>query len=39
MRFVIFCTYVIKDGRIELTLSEEFLHVEDEYMLEPFLKG
>ncbi|MEA2091837.1 MAG: hypothetical protein U9O83_05690, partial [Campylobacterota bacterium] len=39
MRFVVFCTYIIKDETIELELSEEFLHVEDEYMLDPFLKG
>ncbi len=39
MRFVVFCTYVIKDGMIEIELSDEFLHVEDEYMLDPFLKG
>ncbi|MFT5835914.1 MAG: hypothetical protein ACI9RG_000808 [Sulfurimonas sp.] len=39
MRFVVFCSYKIKDETIEIMLSEEFLHVEDEYMLDPFLKG
>lgn len=39
MRFVVFCSYTIKDKTIEITLSEEFLHVEEEYMLDPFLKG
>ncbi|WP_321777529.1 hypothetical protein [Sulfurimonas sp.] len=39
MRFVVFCSYSIKDETIEIELSEEFLHVEDEYMLDPFLKG
>ncbi len=38
MRFVVFCAYIIKDETIEIDLSEEFLHVEDEYMLDPFLK-
>nr|WP_321267830.1 hypothetical protein [uncultured Sulfurimonas sp.] len=39
MRFVVFCSYKIKDETIEIELSDEFLHVEDEYMLDPFLKG
>jgi len=39
MRFVVFCTYVINEETIELELDEEFLHVENEYMLDPFLKG
>jgi hypothetical protein len=39
MRFVVFCAYKIKEETIEIELSEEFLHVEDEYMLDPFLKG
>ncbi len=39
MRFVVFCTYNIKEETIEIELSEEFLHVEQEYMLDPFLKG
>ena len=39
MRFVVFCNYVIKDETIEIELSEEFLHVENEYMLDPFLKS
>jgi len=39
MRFVIFCNYHIKDEMIEIDLNEEFLHVEEEYMLDPFLKS
>ncbi|PHQ65495.1 MAG: hypothetical protein COB99_03650 [Sulfurimonas sp.] len=39
MRFVVFCRYKIHDETIEIELSEEFLHVEDEYMLDPFLRG
>lgn len=39
MRFVVFCTYKITDESIEIELSEEFLHVEDEYMLDKFLKS
>ncbi len=38
MRFVIFCTYVIKDDTIEIEISDEYLHVVDNYMLDPFLK-
>ncbi len=37
MRFVTFCTYTIKEETIEIDLSEEFLHVENEYMLDSFL--
>lgn len=39
MRFVVFCSYKIKDETIEIELNEEFLHVEANYMLDPFLKG
>ena len=39
MRFVIFCSYKIQEETIEIELSEEFLHVEDVYMLDPFLRG
>ena len=39
MRFIYFCTYTIKDEMIEIELSEEFLYVEAEYMLDPFLKS
>ncbi|WP_373000616.1 hypothetical protein [Sulfurimonas sp.] len=39
MRFVVFCTYKINEDTVEIELSEEFLHVEDAYMLDPFLKG
>ncbi|MFT7005017.1 MAG: hypothetical protein ACJAWW_002383 [Sulfurimonas sp.] len=39
LRFVVFCNYVIKDEIIEIELSEEFLHVEQEYMLDSFLKS
>ncbi|EDZ63334.1 hypothetical protein SMGD1_1731 [Sulfurimonas gotlandica GD1] len=39
MRFVVFCSYKIKDETIEIELNEEFLHVEEHYMLDPFLKG
>ncbi|MBU1989290.1 hypothetical protein KJ691_00950 [bacterium] len=37
IRFITFCRYTIKDTLIEIELSEEFLHAESEYMLEPFL--
>ena len=37
MRFITFCTYEINEETLELNLSEEFLHVENEYMLDPFL--
>ena len=39
MRFVVFCNYTIKEETIEIELNEEFLHVEEAYMLDPFLKG
>jgi len=39
MRFVVFCSYTIKEETIEIELSEEFLHVENDYMLDSFLKG
>lgn len=39
MRFVVFCSYHIKDETIEIELNDEFLHVEEEYMLDPFLKS
>ncbi len=39
MRFVVFCTYTINEETIEIELNEEFLHVESEYMLDPFLKS
>jgi len=37
MRFVVFCTYTMNENSIELELSEEFLHVEEEYMIDSFL--
>ena len=39
MRFIYFCTYTIENEIIEIELSDEFLHAEDLYMIEPFLKG
>ncbi|WP_373035053.1 hypothetical protein [Sulfurimonas sp.] len=39
MRFVVFCNYKIKEETMEIELSEEFLQVEEFYMLDPFLKG
>ena len=38
LRFVVFCRYEIKDETIEIVLSEEFLQVEEKYMLDSFLK-
>jgi len=37
MRFVAFCTYSFSSNSIELELSEEFLEVEANYMLDSFL--
>lgn len=37
-RFIIFCKYEIIDDEINIEISEEFLHVEQEYMLDSFLK-
>ncbi|MBU1658514.1 hypothetical protein KKG72_05595 [bacterium] len=37
IRFVVFCKYSIHDEVLELELSEEFLHAQNEYMLEKFL--
>ena len=37
LRFVVFCTYEIKDDLVIIELSEEFLHVEEEYMIDRFL--
>ena len=39
MRFIYFCTYKIEDEMIAIELSDEFLHAEAEYMIDPFLKG
>jgi len=39
LRFIVFCSYIIKEETIEIELSEEFLYAENEYMLDPFLKG
>jgi hypothetical protein len=39
MRLVVFCNYKINDDIIEIELNEEFLHVEEFYMLDPFLKA
>jgi hypothetical protein len=39
MRFVVFCKYKINDETIEIELNEEFLHVEEFYMTDPFLKA
>ncbi len=37
IRFLEFCSYEIKDDFIEIYLSEEFLHAEEEYMIDNFL--
>jgi hypothetical protein len=37
MRIIVFCNYTIKDEILELELSEEFMHMESEYMLDSFL--
>jgi hypothetical protein len=37
MRFVIFSKYTIKDSELIISLSEEFLHAQKEYMLDSFL--
>jgi hypothetical protein len=39
MRLVVFCNYKINDDIIEIELNEEFLYVEEFYMLDPFLKA
>ena len=36
-RFVIFCKYEIVDKTIKIELSEEFLQVESQYMIDSFL--
>lgn len=37
MRFVIFCTYTFTNDSVKLELSEEYLEVEANYMLDSFL--
>jgi len=37
LRFVTFCKYKINAEILEIELSEEFLHVENHYMLDSFL--
>ena len=37
LKFVQFCTYSIHKETIEINLSEEYLHVQENYMLDSFL--
>lgn len=37
LKFVQFCTYTIHQETIEINLSEEYLHVQENYMLDAFL--
>lgn len=38
MRFLVFCSYEIGEETIEIYLSEEFLHAEEFYMIDNFLR-